>query len=355
MIRIDNLSKRPDLKKVSLVFEDRVLCVLSTQKNSIRTLFSVMCDNLLPDSGTLLVEGKPIPLLPSGVPIPKNIRVSDYISFVSKLCGVSEPPNTVNKLIGDLEDSKVRTLTGLEKVKVGIASLLIPSPECIILEDPTSILSSREYHKFCGIIHEISENVTVIMSCDIPTVFEEISDKLLVLSGGRVIEYGDTDEIIKRAKTNGTITCKIKGDIEKIRHILKYEGINVSETERSGVCIVTLPETENIRKELKKTVSKAGMALLSMKSDNDDLRNVIDALSRTEDAKRNTETDDEEDENDINLFSSDILSFNHSSDDQDEDEAEEDSSPEKEGLSISNLFAHSDDDESDDGESTLFS
>ncbi len=364
MISSDNICKGSLLRNITFDFRGDVLCVLSNREEDIRCLFSILSKSKKPDSGlTALPEGV-IPFLPSSGAFPRTLKVSDCLKFVKAMTRTSDAPAIVKELAENIADVRFGNLSPLQALKGAVAALLICSPEYIILEDPAKDLSPSEYGQLSGLLNKLSKHAKIIFSCSVPSVFEEVSDKLLVLSDGKQLEYGDTAEVLKKADSPGMLICRIKGNKEKISEILGFDGISIEDTDRGGICKVTVPETENRRREIKKAVSKAGMALLDIHSDNGTLKSLIRALS-----DRESELLSEYEDADTDI-ADELIAFNHDTgyeyDDEDDSEdtdtgtdEESEQNNEASGVKpdIASLLSHGEDDDetSDHGESTLFS
>ncbi len=389
MISTDNICKGSLLRNITFESDDNILCVLSDRAQDIRCLFSLLCKAKEPDSGSLRLPDGIIPFLPGPYAFPKNLTVSDCLKFAGASANISDFPAITKELTSDISKLRFSSLSPLAALKACTAVLLVSSPEYILLEDPVRALSPSDYGKFTELLKKISVNTKVIFSCSIPSVFEEVSDSLLVLSEGRLLEYGSTEAVLKKANSPGTLICRIKGDAEKISEIAKSFGADssaVEKTERKGVFKLTIPETDNHKRvrEIKRAVSKAGMALLDIHSDNGALKKLLQAMNDRE----NELDSDYAEEGDYIPVDENILSFNHDlaleeddddgdisdgNDDTDNDDvmqndesstaqsAHSSSDTAETGevkLDLSSLLSHQEDNEDEpvnDGESTLFS
>lgn len=101
-----------------------------------------------------------------------------------------------NKLIRDLS-------TG-NKSKIGIASALMQSKECVLLDEPFSHLdpsSKSELKKLIKQSAQIDKTAFILSSHDIETVYE-LCDKILLLSKGEVKVYSELDKETKALINN---------------------------------------------------------------------------------------------------------------------------------------------------------
>ncbi len=91
-------------------------------------------------------------------------------------------------------------LSGGEKRKIIIAMALINSPEIIVLDEPTSSLDVNARDKITEILKEILVDKTVIINTHDLKLAYELSDKIAVLYGGRIVEYGETKRVIENPR-----------------------------------------------------------------------------------------------------------------------------------------------------------
>jgi sodium transport system ATP-binding protein len=93
-----------------------------------------------------------------------------------------------------------------EKQKVSIARTLIHDPSVLILDEPTAgldVVSSRAIVDF--IRNARSEGKTILLSTHYMTEAEEMCDRIGLISGGRIVAEGTTQELLS-ASGAGSLT-----------------------------------------------------------------------------------------------------------------------------------------------------
>lgn len=102
--------------------------------------------------------------------------------------------------ISDLRNRQISSLSGGQKQKVAIASILAMDPEIIVLDEPTGELDpassimifdilrrlNREFHKTVIVVEQ-----KIMLLC-------EYVDRLLVMDGGKIVFDGKSEEIVKK-------------------------------------------------------------------------------------------------------------------------------------------------------------
>lgn len=87
-------------------------------------------------------------------------------------------------------------LSGGERQRVALARALVRRPAILLLDEPTSALDAQAAAAFNRTLHKLSEGRTVIA---VTHRLASMAGRILVLSGGRLVEDGSHDELIERA------------------------------------------------------------------------------------------------------------------------------------------------------------
>lgn len=91
-------------------------------------------------------------------------------------------------------------LSGGERRKVIIAMALANSPDIVVLDEPTSSIDIDFRDEIIEILRDILRDKTVIINTHDLKLAYELSDKVAVLYGGRILEYGETKKIIENPR-----------------------------------------------------------------------------------------------------------------------------------------------------------
>ncbi len=94
-------------------------------------------------------------------------------------------------------DVEVSSLTPGEQQLVEIAKALTADPKLIILDEPTTSLTSREIDRLFGIVRELrSRNIGIIYISHALADVREICDEIIVLREGVVTDEGDVHSMV---------------------------------------------------------------------------------------------------------------------------------------------------------------
>ena len=102
--------------------------------------------------------------------------------------------------IGHLRDRPPYRLSGGEKKRVALASVLVLDPDVLLLDEPTSTLDPRSQSQIVDLIQQWKgTSKTVVTATHQLEIVEDIADRVLVLEAGRVIASGTPGEVLADA------------------------------------------------------------------------------------------------------------------------------------------------------------
>ena len=135
-----------------------------------------------------------------------TIEQNLYYFGLLKGCGSKYLKNKIPFLLeifNLFSDRKTRAgnLSGGLKQRVGIALALINNPKILILDEPINNLDSYEREKLYHILKEISKNCIVIISTHLINDISKFSDKIIIMTDGKICFTGKTKQIIDEDTT----------------------------------------------------------------------------------------------------------------------------------------------------------
>jgi phosphate transport system ATP-binding protein len=98
--------------------------------------------------------------------------------------------------VHDRLDDNALGLSGGQQQRLCIARALATDPDVLLMDEPASALDPIATSKIEDLIHELSEEYTVVIVTHNMQQAARISDQTAVfLTGGELVEYGDTDQV----------------------------------------------------------------------------------------------------------------------------------------------------------------
>jgi len=221
------LNKIPALNDINLTIEPgEQLAILGANGSGKSTLLKLLDGLIFPSSGIVKAFGKTLTeniLDSDGGDFPQFFRkkvglifqnseaqlfcptVMDEIKFGPLQLDISEKDihqrvNDVMEMlnIGNLKDRAPYTLSGGEKKKVAIASVLSINPDVLLLDEPTNGLDPRTQRWLVELLLELRKTgKTIIIATHDLGIVEEVSERAVVFSEDhRIVANGETQAIM---------------------------------------------------------------------------------------------------------------------------------------------------------------
>jgi Cu-processing system ATP-binding protein len=98
-------------------------------------------------------------------------------------------------------DRRIRTYSKGMRQRIGLAQALIGRPKLALLDEPTSGLDPISRHEFYEIVQELADKGTaVLLSSHALTELETSTDRLVILSGGRLVANDNLANLRRAAR-----------------------------------------------------------------------------------------------------------------------------------------------------------
>ena len=222
MIQAENLSMAyGSVKALSgasfHVGRGEVLGLLGPNGAGKTTTLRILTTVLRPSSGRVLIDGidagqdplaarRRIGYLPESAPLYVDMEVAAYLAFVGRARGLAGTAlrSAVSRVVADcaLESVYYRPISQLSKgfrQRVGLAQALIHDPDILILDEPTSGLDPLQILGIRELIKRLARAKTILFSTHILQEVQAVSDRVMILSEGRIVATGTADELERRA------------------------------------------------------------------------------------------------------------------------------------------------------------
>lgn len=230
------------------------------------TTISMMCGQLMPDAGSILIDGndisknseavkKALGVVFQGSVLDKPVSVKDNLKYRAALYGIcgAEFEKRAEELCELLDMSEIMKrpygkLSGGQRRKADIARALLHRPKILILDEPTTGLDPQTRRTVWEAIDHLrrTEEMTVFLTTH---YMEEAADadRVVILDSGKIVAEGTPIEL-KNKYTGDFIMMYGKTEDEIVRLGLPFEKIGdgyrikVENTAEATRLIVSVPE-----------------------------------------------------------------------------------------------------------------
>jgi ABC-2 type transport system ATP-binding protein len=169
------------------------------------TIMKMLTGYLEPSSGQIEIDGldieaqrteaqQRIGYLPENCPLYPEMAVIDFLAYAAQLHGLplSRRAGAVREAIARTElDSKatqpIGTLSRGYRQRVGVAQAILHEPRILILDEPTNGLDPGQIRHMRGLITDLAQQATVIISTHIMQEVNAICDRVLIIRNGRKV------------------------------------------------------------------------------------------------------------------------------------------------------------------------
>jgi ATP-binding cassette subfamily C protein len=122
-----------------------------------------------------------------------DINIWQALEIAQMKTGVEQMPDGLDTIIGR---SGVR-LSGGQRQRIAIARMILSNPKVVILDEATSSLDTETEARLHHAMHAfLQDRTTLIIAHRLSAVKQ--ANRVLVFDGGKIIDEGGHDELIKR-------------------------------------------------------------------------------------------------------------------------------------------------------------
>lgn len=284
------------------VAKGEILAFLGPNGAGKTTTMRILTCFMPPTEGTASIAGfdcvdqamevkRQIGYLPETPPVYQELTVSEYLTFVGRLRGLSgkilstKMDRVIERLsIGSVRERLIANLSRGYRQRVGLAQALLHDPPVLILDEPTVGLDPKQIIEIRELIKSLAGSHSVILSTHILPEATAVCQRVVIINSGKIVAEDTPDQLSARLRRS-----------EKISLLLKTIPPNAVDLLRgvSGVLHV-MPGTEaytlmvecelgrDIRDELARLIVKNEWGLLELKSISMTLEDVFLRLTKHE-------------------------------------------------------------------------
>ena len=148
--------------------------------------------------------------LPQNLGYYPGFTVAEFVEYFALMKEL--PPGQIPKAVataiervdlGGRARAKLRTLSGGMLRRAGIAQAIVNEPELLLLDEPTAGLDPEQRVAFRGLLRELGERATVIVSTHLVEDVGAACSEVALMDAGRIVFTGSPQELIACGEGSG--------------------------------------------------------------------------------------------------------------------------------------------------------
>ncbi len=181
--------------------------------------------------------------MPESCPLYKEMRVNEYLDFRAGLKGIygDERHKRIGYVlercwIDDVQRQIIGTLSKGYRQRVGLADALLANPPVLILDEPTAGLDPTQIRSARGLIRELGEQHTILLSTHILSEVEATCDSVIIIHRGKVAVSSDLNDFKAQAGSKARLVLLLggHGDPNVFRHVRGVLDLRIKGDPMSG-------------------------------------------------------------------------------------------------------------------------
>ena len=309
MIRVENLSKNyGDVKAVRSISFDltdgQVVGFLGANGAGKSTTLKIMTGYISPSSGNVFYNDRNIQdntseiqrdigYLPELNPLYSEMRVHDYLKFISEIRGIPSEnfKSSFQKVVEECALNAVahRTIGNCSKgykQRIGLAAAMIHDPKILILDEPVTGLDPNQIVEIRQLIRKLGKEKIVLMSSHILQEIQATVDRIIIINEGSIVADGSSDSLLSdsNAKTelNMDVENAEENDIRDMKATIPSVEINSISKEKSFTKIsIKYPKNNDPRADIFKYAVEKEWTILEMVATKQNLEDIFRNLTNT--------------------------------------------------------------------------
>ena len=309
MIRVENLSKNYGTVKAvrSISFDltgGQVVGFLGANGAGKSTTLKIMTGYISPSSGNVFYNDRSIQentseiqrdigYLPELNPLYSEMRVHDYLKFISEIRGIPSEnfKSSFQKVVEECALNAVahRTIGNCSKgykQRIGLAAAMIHDPKILILDEPVTGLDPNQIVEIRQLIRKLGKEKIVLMSSHILQEIQATVDRIIIINEGSIVADGSSDSLLSdsNAKTelNMDVENAEENDIRDMKATIPSVEINSVSKEKSFTKIsIKYPKNNDPRADIFKYAVEKEWTILEMVATKQNLEDIFRNLTNT--------------------------------------------------------------------------
>ena len=312
MIRVENLSKNygpvKAVRSISFDLDDgQVIGFLGANGAGKSTTLKIMTGYISPTTGNVYYNDhniqentseiqKDIGYLPELNPLYGEMRVHDYLKFISEIRGIPNEnfKSAFQKVVEECALNAVahRTIGNCSKgykQRIGLAAAMIHDPKILILDEPVSGLDPNQIVEIRQLIRKLGKEKIVIMSSHILQEIQATVDRIIIINEGSIVADGSSDSLLSDTNAKTELSMDVENadenDINDMKAIIPSIDISsISKEDTYTKINIKYPKNNDPRSDIFKYAVDKGWTILEMFATKQNLEDIFRNLTSSDES-----------------------------------------------------------------------
>jgi ABC-2 type transport system ATP-binding protein len=144
--------------------------------------------------------------------------------------------------LGEQARRKISDLSGGQRRRLDVAIGIVGRPELLFLDEPTAGFDPHARREFHDVVHRLAdlEGTTILLTTHDLDEAEKLADRILILSGGRIVANGSADHLSRQVSGRTEVRWTQNGErfvhsaedaTGFVRHLFAQHGEEIADLE----------------------------------------------------------------------------------------------------------------------------
>lgn len=237
------------------------------------------------DTSLLSLESrKKIGYLPENNPLYKDMYVTEFLEFVSKVHHIQDGKKRINEIVeitglGKEKHKLIGALSKGYKQRVGLAQALIHDPEVLILDEPTSGLDMNQLIDIRALIKNLGKDKTVIFSTHIMQEVNALCDRVIIINDGKIVANDSIDQLQNRIKGENLVKLVFLNNNFNVAEFKSISEINKIEKNGNEIKFYSV-DSRDVRADLFSICAKNNWVIIEMTQEKLSVEDIFQKLTK---------------------------------------------------------------------------